>query len=130
MSRVGGGRWVGEAHGDSRGEASSRNDAVVPLRWGCGSSAHPLDAGRVSCCGHLFRLPDSGLDGVCRIVIFFPLMSCRPVIVAIGAPSSLAVQLAEEVGITLVGFLRASSFNVYTHPQRLEQSAPQVREAV
>jgi FdhD protein len=53
-----------------------------------------------------------------------------PVIVAIGAPSSLAVQLAEEVGITLVGFLRASSFNVYTHPQRLEQSAPPVREAV
>ncbi len=53
-----------------------------------------------------------------------------PVIVAIGAPSSLAVQLAERVGITLIGFLRASSFNVYTHPQRLERYLPQVQEAV
>ncbi|HMN46390.1 MAG TPA: formate dehydrogenase accessory sulfurtransferase FdhD [Povalibacter sp.] len=53
-----------------------------------------------------------------------------PIIVAIGAPSSLAVQLAEQVGITLVGFLRAASFNVYTHPQRLEQHVVPVREAV
>jgi len=41
------------------------------------------------------------------------------IIVAVGAPSSLAVQLAEEFNITLVGFLRNRRFNIYTQPQRI-----------
>jgi FdhD protein len=41
------------------------------------------------------------------------------IIGAIGAPSSLAVQLAGEFGITLVGFLRQQRFNIYTMGQRI-----------
>lgn len=40
-------------------------------------------------------------------------------VAAISAPSSLAVDFAQEAGQTLVGFLRGSTMNVYTHPQRI-----------
>jgi FdhD protein len=47
------------------------------------------------------------------------LLARIPCIAAISAPSSLAVELANQSGITLIGFLRDHSMNVYTHPERI-----------
>ena len=47
-------------------------------------------------------------------------MAGVPVVASVGAPSSLAIDLAQRTGILLAGFLRGDSFNVYAHGERLQ----------
>lgn len=48
------------------------------------------------------------------------LMGRIPIVVAVGAPSALAVSLAQQFNITLIGFLRGASFNIYAGAERIE----------
>ena len=47
------------------------------------------------------------------------MMAGAPLVAAIGAPSTLALELAQSAGITLVAFLRSGGCNVYCHPSRV-----------
>ncbi len=48
-----------------------------------------------------------------------------PIVAAVSAPSDLAVEAAERLGVTVVGFLRGRGFNVYSHEERVAIDVPQ-----
>lgn len=71
------------------------------------------------------RLPASDLGLIVSGRASFELMQKTlvagiPLLAAVSAPSSLAVQLAQEFDMTLVGFLRGDTFNIYAGEQRIE----------
>jgi len=46
-----------------------------------------------------------------------------PMIVSRTSPTALAVDCADEAGITLIGYLRGAQFDIYSHPERLQMEA-------
>jgi FdhD protein len=42
-----------------------------------------------------------------------------PILAAVSAPTSMALELAQELNLTLAGFIRGPRLNIYTHPERI-----------
>jgi len=73
-------------------------------------------AGRTPLDGHIVML-----SGRASFELLQKALVARiPIVAAVGAPSSLAVQLAEEFNLTLCGFVKADGLNVYTAPERVQ----------
>jgi FdhD protein len=43
------------------------------------------------------------------------------IIAGVSAPTSAAIDAAADAGITLIGFLRTDRFNIYSHPERIDE---------
>ena len=98
---------------DGRLEASAedvgRHNAVDKLL------GRMLDAGRLPLAGSLLFV--SGRSSF--EIVQKAWMGGIPFVAAVSAPSSLAVDLAGEAGMTLLGFVRDGRFNIYAHPERV-----------
>ena len=74
-----------------------------------------IRAGEVALSGHIAVLSGRiGFELVAKVAT-----AGIPVIVAVGAPTDLAVRTADRLGLTLIGFLRGGDGNVYTHAHRV-----------
>ncbi|MCR6546889.1 formate dehydrogenase accessory sulfurtransferase FdhD [Dehalobacterium formicoaceticum] len=76
--------------------------------------------------GHAFL---NGIDLTQKAIVFSGRISSEiliktgkmgcPILIGVSAPTELAINLAEELGITVIGFARNKRMNVYTHPERI-----------
>jgi FdhD protein len=73
-------------------------------------------AGRLPLAGHVIMV--SGR--VSFEIVQKAALAGVPVVGAVSAPSSLAVAAGDRLGVTVVGFVRAGSFNIYSHPERID----------
>jgi FdhD protein len=90
-------------------EDVGRHNALDKLvGWALGERRLPLSTGALLVSGR-----------VSYEIIQKSIVAGIPIVAAVGAPSSLAIDLAGEFGVTLVGFLRGGTMNVYAHPERV-----------
>lgn len=76
--------------------------------------------------GHAFL---NGIDISQMVIVFSGRISSEilikaakigcPILIGVSAPTDLALKLAEELGITVLGFARENRMNIYTHPERI-----------
>jgi FdhD protein len=91
-----------------RDDVGRHNAMDKVLGWAFGAGRLPLGDGVLCVSGRLsFELVQKASVAGC------------PVVVAVGAPSTLAIDLAADRGLTLCGFVRDGRFNVYTEPWRV-----------
>jgi FdhD protein len=93
----------------AREDVGRHNALDKVIGWALGAGAVPLSAHIVAVSGRL------GYELIEKVVL-----AGAPIVVAVSAPSQLAVDVAERFGVAVVGFARGTRLNVYSHGWRVK----------